>query len=306
MQKLVDKNIIEDIALKLKTNPSFVEKDLYAVKILKELSGFNQENAKLVFTGGTCLSKGYNLIKRFSEDLDFRIVTNSEFTRTQRKKFREFVINKIKTIPDVKYLEETLEKKNESKFFSFYVEYPKNFVVDKALRYDLRLEFTFENVILPTNTCQVKAMVSSYIEDIDGTEIECISPVEVAADKFSALMWRIDIRDRTQAEGSIKNDATIIRHLHDLAALEKLISKKDFKICLEKSFSNDKGRGGSDKALDIIEFAQKTLNKLKTDKLYEEDYNGFVEILSYAEDDEIIDFKNALKAFERIIDLLKN
>ena len=305
MKKQVNKQFIEDIATELDTEPSFIEKDLYAVTVLKELAAIDYNRVKLIFTGGTCLSKGYNLIKRFSEDIDFRIVSTPELTRGQRKEFRKFIINKIKAIPDIKYLENTLEKKNESRFFSFYVKYPREFAVDNSLREALKLEFTFESVLMPTNLCKIETLIGQYIKGIDNTEIECISPLEIAADKFSALMWRIDIKDRTQEKGTTANDATIIRHLHDLASLEKLLTKDDFKKCIEQSFANDKGRGGSNKDINLIEFAQKTLEKLKTDQLYEAEYKDFVKALSYAKDDEAIDFPTALNAFERIVGLLK-
>lgn len=304
MKKQVNKQFIEDIATELDIEPSFIEKDFYAVKILKELATADYNGAKLVFTGGTCLSKGYNLIKRFSEDIDFRIVTGLNFSRNNKKKFRDFIIEKISSLPDFKYLEETLEKKNESKFFSFYVEYPKEFSIDNSLREGLKLEFTFENVLLPTKICNIESIIGKYIDDAETSNIECISPVEVAADKFSALMWRVDIKDRTQPQGSTANDATIIRHLHDLAALEKSISKNDFKKCIKKSFDTDKGRGGSTSNIDLIEFAKKTLNKLKTDNLYAKEYKDFVEALSYAENDEAIFFESALNAFGRITSLL--
>lgn len=305
MKKQVDKNTIKDISLKHNARPPFVEKDFYSVKILKELANINYSGADLVFTGGTCLSKGYKLIKRFSEDLDFRIVANSEFTRGQRKKFREFIIDKIKEIPDVEYLPDSLEKRNESKFFSFYVDYPREFSIHNSLRKGLKLEFAFENVLIPTNKCSIISILGEYIEGLESTEIECISPIEVAADKFSALMWRIDIKDRTKKTGSTANDATIIRHLHDLAALEKLISKDEFKKCLNASLKTDQGRGGSNSDLNLIDFAQQTLDKLKLDNLYEEEYREFVEALSYAQKDEITTFKAALASFERIINFIR-
>jgi len=249
MKKQVDKQFIEDIATELDIEPSFIEKDLYALGVLKELAIFDYDGVKLVFTGGTCLSKAYNIIKRFSEDIDFRIVTSTNFTRGQKKAFREFLIQKIKDLPDIKFLEDTLVKKNESGFFSFYVEYPKNFAVDNALRDGLKLEFAFENVLMPTNLCKIESIIAKYIKDAETAEIDCISPIEIGADKLSALMWRIDIKDRTKEEGSTANDATIIRHLHDLAALEKLILKDDLKKCLEQSYASDKGRGGADASI---------------------------------------------------------
>ena len=58
MKKLFDKQNIEDIAMGLDTEPSFIEKDFYAVKILKELANIYYSGTSLVFTGGTCLPKG--------------------------------------------------------------------------------------------------------------------------------------------------------------------------------------------------------------------------------------------------------
>jgi hypothetical protein len=49
-----------------------------------------------------------------------------------------------------------------------------------------------------------------------GGTLLCVDPVETAADKLSALAWRVCVRER----GAPNDDPTIIRHLHDLAALE--------------------------------------------------------------------------------------
>jgi len=297
MQKFVNKEIIEDVAIELGISPSFVEKDFYAVKILDELSKFNYENAKLAFTGGTCLSKGYDLIKRFSEDVDFRILTSSSFNRNARKQFRQFIIDELKQVKYIEVLEETLEKRNESKFFSFYIRYPKIFTVDNSLRNDLKLEFTFEEVILSTHKREISSILSKYIKDSAKIEIECVSPTEIAANKFSALMWRLDIKEY---------DATIMRHLHDLAALECHIANDDFIKSVQQSFETDRGRGGSTKDISLYEFAGKTLHKLKTDKLYSKEYKDFVDALSYAKENETIDFNLAMSAFERIVNFIQN
>lgn len=301
MQGQVNKEIIEDVAIELGISPSFIEKDFYAVKILDELSGFYYEKANLVFTGGTCLSKGYGLIKRFSEDIDFRILTTVSFNKSARKQFRQFVIDRLKQIKYIEVLEDTLEKQNESKFFSFYIKYPKNFNVDNSLRNDLKLEFTFEEVLLPTNKCEIESILAKYIDDSAKTKMDCVSPTEIAANKFSALIWRTDINDRNKKSEVKEYDATIMRHLHDLAAMESIILNDDFIKSLQQSFDVDKGRGGSSKDILLPEFAEKTLKKLKTDKIYSKEYKEFVDALSYANEDETIGFGNALSAFERIV-----
>ena len=60
---------LEDAADRLESDPYLLEKDIWVVQILKIL--FDAPFGKdLVFKGGTSLSKVYNAIRRFSEDLD--------------------------------------------------------------------------------------------------------------------------------------------------------------------------------------------------------------------------------------------
>lgn len=60
---------LEEAADRLEYDPYLLEKDIWVVQILKIL--FDARFGKdLVFKGGTSLSKVYNAIRRFSEDLD--------------------------------------------------------------------------------------------------------------------------------------------------------------------------------------------------------------------------------------------
>lgn len=49
-------------------SPAFIEKDYFATEALRVVAG--EAGDKVIFKGGTSLSKGWNLIQRFSEDLD--------------------------------------------------------------------------------------------------------------------------------------------------------------------------------------------------------------------------------------------
>jgi predicted nucleotidyltransferase component of viral defense system len=64
----------------------FVEKDYWITQVLCELSRSKFSDIS-VFKGGTSLSKGYNLIERFSEDVDLAIIDDGNSSG-----------NKIKTI----------------------------------------------------------------------------------------------------------------------------------------------------------------------------------------------------------------
>ena len=48
--------------------PALIEKDYYVTEALRAIASFQGE--RVIFKGGTSLSKGWNLIQRFSEDID--------------------------------------------------------------------------------------------------------------------------------------------------------------------------------------------------------------------------------------------
>jgi predicted nucleotidyltransferase component of viral defense system len=51
-----------------KLRPAVIEKDYYVTEALRIISGVGPD--KIIFKGGTSLAKGWNLIQRFSEDID--------------------------------------------------------------------------------------------------------------------------------------------------------------------------------------------------------------------------------------------
>tara|TARA_R110000787_G_scaffold274543_1_gene382532 strand:+ start:19289 stop:20284 length:996 start_codon:yes stop_codon:yes gene_type:complete len=92
--------LFSETAAAMNTVPAIVEKDFWVVWVLDKLFGHDQLKSILQFKGGTSLSKVYNVIGRFSEDidliLDWRLVTgeNPELPRknkTQQNKFNEKV-----------------------------------------------------------------------------------------------------------------------------------------------------------------------------------------------------------------------
>lgn len=87
------KNIIEQTSQKIGLRPFAVEKDWWVVNTLNLI--FSLSCAEhLVFKGGTSLSKAWNIIERFSEDIDLAISREflgfeNELTKSQVKKLRE-------------------------------------------------------------------------------------------------------------------------------------------------------------------------------------------------------------------------
>ena len=87
------KEIIEAVARECKRAELMVEKDTVQSMFLLELSKIN---LPFVFKGGTSLSKAYNLIDRFSEDIDLSM--NRKPTQTERKASKEHIIEIAKSL----------------------------------------------------------------------------------------------------------------------------------------------------------------------------------------------------------------
>lgn len=89
MKKLwINNNLIDRLAMLQQTeiahpgiNQVAIEKDWWVTITLKAL--FQTECAdSLLFKGGTSLSKGFNIIERFSEDIDLAIVNHQSHVTT--------------------------------------------------------------------------------------------------------------------------------------------------------------------------------------------------------------------------------
>lgn len=68
------KDLLQASSERLSIPTYLVEKDYYISMILKALS-LSVYKAQIVFKGGTSLSKAYQLIDRFSEDVDFAVIS---------------------------------------------------------------------------------------------------------------------------------------------------------------------------------------------------------------------------------------
>ncbi|MFA5146632.1 MAG: nucleotidyl transferase AbiEii/AbiGii toxin family protein [Candidatus Omnitrophota bacterium] len=77
------------VADELGVTPQLIEKDFWVCWILKMLFSLPKSGSHLTFKGGTSLSKCYNVIKRFSEDVDVSIertfLTSQESIEPDRK-----------------------------------------------------------------------------------------------------------------------------------------------------------------------------------------------------------------------------
>ena len=298
-----DPTLIEDIAVELGVDPSFIEKDWHAVRLIALLNGIAHEGMCPVFSGGTSLSKGYRLIQRFSEDLDFKMILPADgASRPQRSAYRQLVVESIRASGEWTLLQEDIRIGNASRFFSCLIEYNNRFSLSHSLRPQIKLEMTFMEPALPPEEHSLRSFVAEATQtDPEVPAIMCVSPVETAADKLSALTWRVLTRDR-QSE---RDDPAIIRHLHDLAALEGTISgSSDFHRLAAALLDTDFKSRSAAASLPVVTVAAhvaRTLDVLMTDELYVAEYERFVSGMSYAAEENTPSFDEALASLKRVI-----
>jgi hypothetical protein len=111
--------------------------------------------------------------------------------------------------------------RDESRFFNADFHHPSQFDVGQGLRPHLRLEMSLEPPALESIARPIQSLVSrGQRQAPEITEFPCVDPIETAADKLSALAWRVCVRQR----GGEYDEPTMIRHLHDIAALEQRVT----------------------------------------------------------------------------------
>ena len=89
--------LFSETATLMNTTNSIVEKDFWVVWTLDKIFSDDRLNKILMFKGGTSLSKVFNLIGRFSEDidliLDWRLVSNENPLNVQESKNKQVRFN---------------------------------------------------------------------------------------------------------------------------------------------------------------------------------------------------------------------
>lgn len=303
---MLDRRLVEDVASRLDADAGLVEKDWHVTRAIGVLATLDHAGAAPAFGGGTSLSKAWGLIKRFSEDIDFKVAmpaaTSRNKARNERSAYRKRILAALSEADFI--LAGEPARRDESQFFSAELFYPSLFATGPGLRAHIRVEMLLRPPALPP----IARPIGSLIGNAQGEppEVEaflCVDPVETAADKLSALAWRTLARRR----GSDGDDPTIIRHLHDLAALQPVVAASDdFRMLVKNAAADDEGRGGEAvAAIDPAALFVNMLERLETDPLWAAEYRDYVRQVSFADPGELIGFDPALVALKKLIALLE-
>lgn len=294
-----DKSIFEDAALETGIAAPFVEKDWYVTQIISALSAIETDGYEIIFSGGTALSKAHGLLQRFSEDIDFRVLTENT-GRKALSAYKNTVIEKLRESGfDIE--DHQIKARDGNKYFSIDLDYKTQFDRPDALRPHVQIELTARNIQLPAIYLPVYSFVSKAADrDPEVGNIGCIDPVESAADKLSALAWRVPDRIR----GGEYDDPAIVRHIHDLAILQDVALENDtFKGLVLSSMDHDDRRSKNNSnfaGLPVAEKFRQMFEILDADQEYRHEYETFVDGVSYAPKSELLDYESALEAVKKL------
>ncbi|MCY4421174.1 MAG: nucleotidyl transferase AbiEii/AbiGii toxin family protein [Gammaproteobacteria bacterium] len=294
----LDSELINDVATELNVDASFIEKDYYAVKVVQAIADYSHSEITPIFSGGTSLSKGYGILKRFSEDVDFRAQFKNGTRPTQGnlKAFRYEIYGLVESIEGI-----TLDKERREtggNYFKIPLVYPQIADVSTALRPHLQLDFSYTQVQRDPEECSISSFVAEYSNSSPEARILCLSPLETAAEKFSALIWRVNKRNRDDGQ----DDPAMIRHLHDLYVLRDYVHShdKEFWAMVHTSAGTDENKLKRSTGMALPEAIKQMLDKLKRDKMYEEEYESFVLRMSYAKSQNLVSFGGAIDFLSKL------
>lgn len=210
----------------------FVRKDFYVTKAIQVLVGVQNDYFSLIFQGGTSLSKGYQIISRLSEDVDFRIILKQKAfllgKEAKRKHLRDFRYALVKMLSSAGFSvdKEGIRVFYEGRFMSIRALFEGSASMP-YLKPHILIECFVGELLLPAHIKQIGSLIKMMLGDEcdhDIFPVSCASLDETTAEKWVALTRRIgNIKEKTSV-----SDKNLMRHLYDLYHLNqsKLLSGK--------------------------------------------------------------------------------
>lgn len=197
-------------------SPALVEKDWYVVKALASIAAADTKPFRLVFGGGTALSRAHRLIRRMSEDIDLRIVGVAKPTRGQLRKLRRAITQALLSTGFA--FDPGKPEHRTTKYEGRYTVYRLPYTPSAEGKGALRPEIQIETAVFPLRHPGIERPVTSFMAEGRGdpaevAAMECASVPETAAEKFVALTRRAGAEFAGLRE---KRDPMLVRHIYDL------------------------------------------------------------------------------------------
>ena len=292
------KEIIETVARELGRNEQMIEKDTIQSMFLHELA---QLELPFVFKGGTSLSKAYDLIDRFSEDIDLSM--DCRPTQSERMKAKEFII----CIAEKLGL--TLVNPNDIKSrydYNKYVFKYESMFADIPL--EIIIETSFYQEVYPIEKHSIGSFVGKFCR-----ERNIILPIPFDAAEF---MMNVQTMERTFVDKvfavcdyKIQNmQDRDSRHLYDICKLLKRVTLDEQLDELIDEVRDDRMLSKNNPSAQLQYNIPKLLKEIICTRFYEADYRDVTQKLLYEDIsyDRVIEHGIAIVADSDVFEYKKN
>jgi hypothetical protein len=269
-----------------------VIKDFHVVRAIRVLAAFDASPFTLVFGGGTALARAHRIVRRMSEDVDFKIVPRpaAPISRSALRRQLEQLRHRVSAALQAGgFAFEAADKsaawaRDEGQYAVWHLPYQAAAGAGQGLRPAIKVELNYAPLRRPT----VIRPVSSFVAEAmnrppEVAEIACVSIVETAAEKLVSLTRRTAME---MAGVSRDIDETLVRHIYDLHMMRGLIDPAEV-AALAGAIAEADARQFAHQhpayAADILGETRKALAALRTDPIHRSRYGDFVIAMAYGE-----------------------
>ncbi|AQU79540.1 nucleotidyl transferase AbiEii/AbiGii toxin family protein [Planococcus faecalis] len=254
-----------------------IEKDYYVSLFLKQLvSTF----PGIVFKGGTSLSKCYDVIKRFSEDLDLSVPLgeSNKLPRSEKKKLKTAIESVIQDLGFALLNPENIRSGRE--FNEYEIGYRKAFEGDSEMSPHILVETNVAYQPFPFEQLEVSNYITKFVLSAEGDEAE----KERFLDEYGMKPFAANVQtiDRTFLDKIFaicdyyekKESTRYSRHLYDLHMIVRsgFVDTEGLKRLVPEVI--EIRRDGRDTASCRSGYElKKTLNEIIRTDFYKQDFN---------------------------------
>ena len=259
-----------------------VEKDWHVVKALAVIAAIDATPLRLVFGGGTALSRAHRLIRRMSEDIDLKIIAKEKPSRGALRQLREAVAGCLRIAGFHFNPGDHITSENQSRHITFRLPYtPRG---ETSLRAEIKIELHVGPLHGETVDLPVRSFVAEALQRApEITHIACVPVLQTAAEKFVALTRRV-AAECDLAES--KRDSTLVRHIYDLHVVRGHYNAADAATLAREIMPHDaKTFAGKSSAYgkNPVAETQKAITALQSDAYYARRFTEFQGTMVYGE-----------------------
>lgn len=269
------KEIIETVAREIGRTELMVEKDTVQSMFLFELA---KAELPFVFKGGTSLSKAYNLIDRFSEDIDLSM--NRKPTESERKESKELIIQIAESLGMTLANSDKIRSRYEYNKYVF--KYMSLFV---SMPVEIIIETSYYQTSYPVEKHEVGSFIGRFCEE---RGVDLPIPFKAAKVYMNVQSIRRTFVDKVFAvcDYRIQNmQDRDSRHLYDICKLAGQLKLDEEMDALVDKVREDRMLSQNNPSAQPNYIIPEMLEEIIESKFYESDYKNVTQKLLYEDID---------------------